>query len=152
MKKILFFSLCLSIASFAAFAQNSPAFSQVFTSLGLTAKDVSLTVNEVQAADSFSFTIRQIPGYRLFIWMESRNTANNLLIKPCNNFSISENDISTVHLLFPVPGIWHAAVFFIPEGTSQLLNLFSFSITASAGITDEKARLIYRESTGKDPE
>lgn len=152
MKKLMFMlaGLCLSIS--ISSAQGGPAFTQVFRNLGLNPRDVSVTEKLVQAGNSFSFSVKQVPGYTLFVWLESSDTMSNVLLKPFHNFQIVNEGVWTAHMSFPKSGLWHIAVFFIPEGTSQLLNLFGFSVNVSDGLNEEQARLIYREKIGKEPE
>lgn len=152
MKKLMFMlaGLCLSIS--ISSAQGGPAFTQVFRSLGLTPQDVSVTEKLVQAGNSFSFSVKQVPGYTLFVWLESSDTMSNVLLKPSHNFQVKADGFWTSHVSFPKRGLWHVAVFFVPEGTSQMLNGFSFSVNASDEMSDEQADIKYKKLAGETPE
>jgi len=146
---ILFFILAVNVSGYC---QSSPAFTPLFYNFGLSPDDVSVKEKTVQAESSYSFTIKQVPGQNLFVWVESSDTASNVLLKPYHNFQVKNGDLWNAYLYFPKPGVWHIAVFFIPAGSNQLLNLFGFTVNASAAAADADAIQSYTSIVGKQPE
>lgn len=152
MKKLLFLCVWLGVTGGIVCAQQDLVFSPVFSSLGLGPQDVSIKSGVLDVEDSLAFTMKQVPGYNLFVWLESADTSANMLLKPHHNYQSAENGIWTARLAFPRPGIWNAAVFFIPQGTSQLLKLFGFKVNVAAAADEEETKRLYEEETGIRPD